>query len=143
MIACSLLTRISTTRESCRCFCKNGFDGKIYATEETVNLCKVMLLDSAHIQRFGSRVEKQEAKRSGMPPYEPMYTTQDAQCAVAKMLGCKYNEMKEVCENVSIRFNDMGHLLGSASIEIWITEGGVTENRLQRRCRQQEPPDFE
>ena len=107
--------------------CKNGFDGKIYATEETVNLCKVMLLDSAHIQEFEAEWRNRKAKRSGMPPYEPMYTTQDAQCAVSKMFGCKYNEMKEVCENVSVRFNDMGHLLGSASIEIWITEGDVTK----------------
>ena len=107
--------------------CKNGFDGKIYATEETVNLCKIMLLDSAHIQEFEAEWKNRKAKRSGMPPYEPMYTTQDAQDAVAKMYGSKYDEIKEVCENVSIRFNDMGHLLGSSSIEIWITEGGVTK----------------
>ena len=93
--------------------CKNGFDGKIYATEETVNLCKIMLLDSAHIQEFEAEWKNRKAKRSGMPPYEPMYTTQDAQDAVAKMYGSKYDEIKEVCENVSIRFNDMGHLLGS------------------------------
>ena len=107
--------------------CKNGFDGKIYATNETVNLCKVMLLDSAHIQEFEAEWRNRKAKRSGMPPYEPMYTTQDAQCAVAKMFGCRYDEIKEVCENVSIRFNDMGHLLGSSSIEIWITEGDITK----------------
>jgi len=107
--------------------CKNGFDGKIYATEETVNLCKIMLMDSAHIQEFEAEWRNRKAQRSGMPPYEPMYTTQDAQCAVSKMLGCRYGEMKEVCENVSIRFNDMGHLLGSASIEVWITEDGVTK----------------
>lgn len=107
--------------------CKNGFNGKIYATEATVNLCKVMLMDSAHIQEFEAEWRNRKAKRSGMPPYEPMYTTQDAQCAVSKMFGCDYNEIKEVCENVSIRFNDMGHLLGSASIEVWITEGDVTK----------------
>jgi len=107
--------------------CKNGFDGKIYATEETVNLCKIMLMDSAHIQEFEAEWRNRKAQRSGMPPYEPMYTTQDAQCAVSKMQGFKYGEMKEVCENVSIRFNDMGHLLGSASIEVWITEDGVTK----------------
>ena len=107
--------------------CKNGFSGKIYATEATVNLCKVMLMDSAHIQEFEAEWRNRKAKRSGLPPYEPMYTTEDAQCAVSKMFGCNYNEIKEVCENVSIRFNDMGHLLGSASIEVWITEGNVTK----------------
>ena len=107
--------------------CKNGFKGTIYATEETVNLCKIMLMDSAHIQEFEAEWRNRKAKRSGMPPYEPMYTTEDAQCAVTKMLGCGYGVMKEISENVTIRFNDMGHLLGSASIEVWITEDGVTK----------------
>lgn len=107
--------------------CKNGFDGKIYATEETVNLCKIMLMDSAHIQEFEAEWRNRKAQRSGMPPYEPLYTTEDAQCAVSKMFGFRYGEIKEVCENVSIRFNDMGHLLGSASIEVWITEDGITK----------------
>ena len=107
--------------------CKNGFNGTIYATEETVNLSKIMLMDSAHIQEFEAEWRNRKAQRSGMPPFEPMYTIEDAQCAVAKMFGCRYNEMKEVSENVSIRFNDMGHLLGSSSIEVWITEGDVTK----------------
>ena len=107
--------------------CKNGFNGTIYATEETVNLCKIMLLDSAHIQEFEAEWRNRKAQRSGLPPVEPMYTKQDASCAVSKMLGCAYGKMKQVCENISIRFNDMGHLLGSASIEVWITEDDVTK----------------
>lgn len=107
--------------------CKEGFQGKIYATEETVHLCEIMLLDAAHIQEFEAEWRNRKAKRSGMPPYEPMYTINDAQCAVKRMHKCKYNEMKQICENVSIRFNDIGHLLGSASIELWITEGTTTK----------------
>ena len=86
-----------------------------------------MLMDSAHIQEFEAEWRNRKAQRSGMPPYEPLYTTEDAQCAVSKMFGFRYGEIKEVCENVSIRFNDMGHLLGSASIEVWITEDGITK----------------
>lgn len=107
--------------------CKNGFQGKIYATEATVNLCKIMLMDSAHIQEFEAEWQNRKAKRSGKPVYEPLYTIDDAQCALSKMIGCSYGNMREVCENVSIRFNDMGHLLGSSSIEIWITEEGVSK----------------
>ncbi|PKM72450.1 MAG: MBL fold hydrolase [Firmicutes bacterium HGW-Firmicutes-16] len=107
--------------------CKNGFRGTIYATEETVNLSKIMLMDSAHIQEFEAEWRNRKALRSGMPPFEPMYTIEDARHTVEKMLGCRYDEMKAVGENVSIRFNDMGHLLGSSSIEVWITEGEVTK----------------
>ncbi|MEA4896064.1 MAG: MBL fold metallo-hydrolase [Oscillospiraceae bacterium] len=107
--------------------CKNGFKGTIYATEETVNLSKIMLMDSAHIQEFEAEWRNRKAQRSGVPPLEPIYTIRDAQCAVEKMLGCRYGEMKQVAENISIRFNDMGHLLGSSSIEVWITENGVTK----------------
>ena len=107
--------------------CKNGFNGKIYATEETVNLCKIMLLDSAHIQEFEAEWRNRKAKRSGMSAYEPIYTIADAQSAIKKFYGCKYDDLKQISENVSIRFNDIGHLLGSSSIEVWITEGDVTK----------------
>ncbi|MDR1131662.1 MAG: MBL fold metallo-hydrolase [Oscillospiraceae bacterium] len=106
---------------------RNGFKGKIYATEETVNLCRIMLLDSANIQEFEAEWRNRKAKRSGLPPYEPLYTAADAQAAVSGMLGSRYGELRQVSENVSIRFSDMGHLLGSAAIEVWITEDGVTK----------------
>ncbi len=104
--------------------CKNGFKGKVYATEGTANLCKIMLMDSAHIQEFEAEWRNRKAKRSGVTPYEPIYTTADAQCAISRLHPCKYGEVRQVLENVAIRFNDMGHLLGSSSIEIWITENG-------------------
>lgn len=107
--------------------CKNGFKGEIYATEGTANLCKIMLLDSAHIQEFEAEWKNRKAKRSGAPMYEPIYTTEDAMCAISRMNPCKYGETRQVLENVSIRFSDIGHLLGSACIEIWITEDGVTK----------------
>ena len=106
--------------------CKNGFKGKVYATEGTANLCKIMLMDSAHIQEFEAEWRNRKAKRAGVEPYEPVYTTADAQCAIEKLYPCKYGEERQVLENVSVRFNDMGHLLGSSSIKIWITENGET-----------------
>ena len=107
--------------------CKNGFKGRIYATEETAHLCEIMLLDSAHIQEFEAEWRNRKAKRSGGPVYEPIYTIADAQCAIAKLIGTKYGEEKQIAEGVTVRFNDIGHLLGSACIEIWITENGVTK----------------
>ena len=107
--------------------CKNGFKGEIYATEETVNLCKIMLMDSAHIQEFEAQWRNRKGKRSGLPPYEPMYTTADAAAALEDMHPVPYSETRQILENVSVRFIDAGHLLGSASIEIWITENDVTK----------------
>lgn len=107
--------------------CKNGFQGKIYATEETVNLCKIMLLDSAHIQEFEAEWRNRKAKRSGGELYEPLYTTEDAMEAVSLMHPCVYGETRQVLENVNIRFSDIGHLLGSSCIEVFITEDGVTK----------------
>ena len=107
--------------------CKNGFKGRIFATEETVHLCEIMLLDSAHIQEFEAEWRNRKAKRSGTPLYEPIYTTADAQCAVQKMQGVKYGREIQIAEGVTVRFNDIGHLLGSSCIEIWITEGNITK----------------
>lgn len=106
--------------------CKNGFQGKVYATDGTANLCKIMLMDSAHIQEFEAQWRNRKAKRAKAEPYEPVYTTADAQSAIEKLHPCRYGEKRQVLENVTVRFNDMGHLLGSSSIEIWISENGET-----------------
>lgn len=105
---------------------KNGFRGKIYSTEATYNLCQVMLVDSAHIQESEAKWQNRKAKRSGGEEYQPIYDINDANGALQKFFPCRYNKKINILENVEIRFNDMGHLLGSSSIEIWITEGTET-----------------
>ncbi len=107
--------------------CKQGYDGRTYATQETVNLCKIMLLDSAHIQESEAEWRNRKAKRSGDEVNEPLYTTQDALNAVSMMQPCNYGEIHQVLENVAVRFSDIGHLLGSACIEVFITEGNATK----------------
>ncbi|MEG1317206.1 MAG: MBL fold metallo-hydrolase, partial [Oscillospiraceae bacterium] len=87
----------------------------------------IMLMDSAHIQMFEAEWRNRKAARSGTPLYEPMYTTDDVTCAISAMYPSKYGETRQVLENVSIRFNDIGHLLGSSAIEVWITENGITK----------------
>lgn len=104
-----------------------GFQGEIHATEATCNLCSIMLRDSAHIQEFEAEWRNRKGKRSGRPQYEPLYTMKDAEGAISKFVPHKYNEEIELWEGVKIRFVDAGHLLGSASIEVWLTEGEVTK----------------
>lgn len=106
---------------------KNGFQGQIYATEATTDLCRIMLLDSAHIQEFEAQWRNRKNKRAGKAPFEPLYTTEDAMAVMEHFVPCDYLKEIEVCEGVKIRFTDVGHLLGSSSIEIWLTENGVSK----------------
>ena len=104
-----------------------GYQGPIYATEATCNLCDIMLRDSAHIQMFEAEWRNRKGKRAGQPEYEPVYVMQDALDAIELLVPCQYGERIRICEGVEIRFTDVGHLLGSASIEVWATEDGVTK----------------
>ena len=105
---------------------RNGFRGKIYATNPTVELCGIMLRDSAHIQEFEAEWKNRKAQRSGAEPVEPMYTVQDAEAAMKLFVGVDYEKRIELTPGIEVRFVDVGHLLGSASIELWITEGDTT-----------------
>ena len=105
---------------------RNGFRGRIYATNPTVELCGIMLRDSAHIQEFEAEWKNRKGKRSGAEPVEPMYTIQDAEAAIKLFRGVDYNTKLELAPGLVIEFVDVGHLLGSASIAIWVTENGTT-----------------
>jgi metallo-beta-lactamase family protein len=105
---------------------KNGFRGSIFATEATCSLCDIMLRDSAHIQMFEAEWRNRKSKRSGGEPYEPVYTMDDAEGTISKLRPCRYGEEIQVSDSVTVRFTDVGHLLGSACIEVWICEGDLT-----------------
>ena len=96
----------------------NGFRGRIYATIPTVELCGIMLRDSAHIQEFEAEWKNRKGKRSGAEPVEPMYTVQDAEAACRLFLGVEYGKRIQLAPGIEARFVDVGHLLGSASIEL-------------------------
>ena len=104
-----------------------GFKGSVYTTEATQQLCQIMLLDSAHIQEFEAEWKNRKGKRAGIPPIVPIYTTEDAVGILQYFVPCRYEEKIQVCDGIEIRFVDAGHLLGSASIEVWVTEQGVTK----------------
>lgn len=104
---------------------KNGFQGEIVTTFATADLCNIMLRDSAHIQEFEAEWRNRKGKRSGAPVYEPVYVMQDALDAIALFAPCAYGQKIQLCDGIEVRFTDVGHLLGSASIEVWITEGKI------------------
>ena len=105
-----------------------GFRGKIYSTDATAELCNIMLRDCAHIQMQEAEWRNRKAKRSkDINKMEPSYTMEDADKTIKCFVPCPYGKEIEVCEGVKIRFTDIGHLLGSASIEVWLTEKNVTK----------------
>ncbi len=105
---------------------KDGFRGSIYSTRETANLCNIMLRDSAHIQESEAQWRSRKAERAGGSPVEPVYTIKDAEGAIRQFRPVSYGEVLQVGEGVVVRFTDVGHLLGSACIELWLTEGEQT-----------------
>ncbi len=105
---------------------KNGFRGTVYATTSTCDLCEIMLRDSAHIQESEAEWRSRKAKRAGEAPYVPIYTLYDAEGALHQFRRCNYGEKVTIAEGVEVRFTDVGHLLGSSCIEIWMTEGDTT-----------------
>ena len=106
--------------------CKDGFHGSIYATDSTCDLCNIMLRDSAHIQESEAEWQNRKAQRAGEPLEEPIYNLEDAMKAISLFRRCSYREPIQAAEGIVIRFTDIGHLLGSACIEMWLTEDGQT-----------------
>ena len=105
---------------------KNGYRGRIYMTRASRDLCKIMLMDSAHIQEQEAEWRNKKAKRSsGNPPYTPLYDSADAENTLKLIRAEDYDVVFDVAEGVKARFIDAGHLLGSAYIELTLTENGV------------------
>lgn len=109
---------------------KAGYRGNIYATEATAELCRIMLLDSAHIQESEAEWRNRKSRRSGAEMYEPPYTTEDVYKTIPLFVKCRYGEEYNICDGIAARFIDAGHLLGSSSIELTVTEDGNAETIL-------------
>ncbi len=106
-----------------------GFRGNVIATPATCDLCNIMLKDSAHIQEMEAEWKNRKARRAGNPEVAPLYEMNDALGVLKQFVPCGYGETMVLNDSVTIRFTDIGHLLGSASIEIWLKEG-ETEKKI-------------
>ena len=102
-----------------------GFKGPIYATKATCDLCSIMLPDSGHIQEQENEWKNKKRQRKGLPTRPPLYTAEDATKCLEIFNPIKYDEIIEIDENIHVRFNDAGHMLGSAIIEVWVKEDMV------------------
>jgi metallo-beta-lactamase family protein len=102
---------------------QRGFGGPIYAQNATRDLCRVLLLDAASLSERDAVYESRRRKKKGQGPVEPLFTRGDAELALRQIQGLPYRQQREILPGVSIRFQDAGHILGSASVEVWVGEG--------------------
>ena len=108
-----------------------GFDKPIYCTRATHELLGIMLLDSAHIQEMEAQNELKKFKRRGLAnPPEPLYTEEDAQKADVLFAPVEYHTVLEPFPGLKATFYNAGHILGSASLRLEITEDGKTTSLI-------------
>ncbi len=105
---------------------KSGFSKRIFATKATVELCRIMLPDSGHIQEMEVEWRNRKRSRKGQSQLEPLYTSLDALNCLQHFQAVNYLEEFKPVPEITVRFLDAGHILGSAIIEIFITEDGST-----------------
>ncbi len=102
-----------------------GFRGQVISTRATMDLCSIMLRDAAHIQMQEAEEKTKRNQKNGSSEVAvPAYTIEDAANIMRLFVPYPYDTVCELCEGVKFRFTDIGHLLGSASIEIWLEEKG-------------------
>lgn len=112
---------------------KDGFKGSIYCTKATADIVKIILLDAAHLQEEDAAFKKkrhEKEKRKGPYPEIPLYTTEDAEASFSHFTGVNYREAVNLGEEVSATFHDAGHVLGSSTIKVTVTQDGETRSIL-------------
>jgi metallo-beta-lactamase family protein len=102
---------------------KEGFRGKIITTSAAADIVELILYDSAHIQESDAEWYNRKAHEEGRQTIEPLYTTKEVDMALALIERKNYDEMEKLCEGIRYRFVDAGHILGSATLELWCQEG--------------------
>jgi len=105
-------------------FVQQGFKGPIYCTPATKDLCEIMLTDSAHIQETDIRFLNKRRVKQGKEPLKPIYTAEDVEKALQLFVELPYNEAHDIDEDLQLMFTDAGHILGSAVVNLKITENG-------------------
>ena len=105
---------------------KEGFAGPIYATKSTCELCRIMLPDSAHIQTADAELQNRKGRRRGDTPITALYGIDDAMEALKHLVVVPYEKEFQLGDNIRVIYKDAGHILGSAFIELYVTENGKT-----------------
>jgi metallo-beta-lactamase family protein len=105
---------------------QRGFKGPIYAQSATTEFCRIMLEDSARLAEGDAETENRKRARKDLPPVPPLYTVGDVERTLRQFVPLPYGKKQEILPGVGIRFQDAGHILGSACIEVWLQAGAVS-----------------
>ena len=103
---------------------KEGFEGRIFCTPATKDLTEILLLDSAGIQEEDVRFVNKRRAAQGKPYLHPLYTTPEAETALGQFESVEYGIWFTVMDGVECMFTDVGHIIGSAAVNLRITENG-------------------
>jgi len=103
---------------------KHGFGGMITSTFATRDLAAIMLPDSAHIQKYDTQYLNKKREREGLEPIEPLYDAEDVTETLKHFMSIPYDRPFPLFPDVSVRFLEAGHILGSAQVELTISENG-------------------
>ena len=109
---------------------KDGYKNPIYATKATCDLCSIMLPDSGHIQETEIKWKNKKRIREGLEPLPPLYTAQDAIECMEIFKPVSYDQIIDISDDIKVRYNDAGHMLGSSIIEVWVTENGKLQKTV-------------
>jgi metallo-beta-lactamase family protein len=104
---------------------KNGFGGRVHGTPPTLDVAEILLEDSAHIQSSSIRWINKRRRRRGQPLIEPLYTKEHVDQIFQTFSPIRYEEPTEIAPGVSLRYLEAGHIIGSASAELTVEEGGA------------------
>lgn len=107
---------------------KEGFTGHIFCTDATQELSRLLLLDSAQIQESDAKYHNKGSKAQGKPLVEPLYTLEDAKACFGLFVSRPYHEWFAVTDGVEALFTDAGHIIGSACVQLRVTENGETRH---------------
>jgi metallo-beta-lactamase family protein len=103
---------------------RNGYTGPVYATKPTLDLATLILKDSLSIQKQDLKRENQKRARAKQPPIEPLFEEADVKKLKPLVSPVKYNQRFTVARGIEARLVDAGHVIGSASVELTVTENG-------------------
>ncbi|HEY4323235.1 MAG TPA: MBL fold metallo-hydrolase [Mucilaginibacter sp.] len=105
-----------------------GFNGPIFCTSPTMDLCRILLMDSARIQIQDTEYSNKHRIKRGLPLLDALYTEEEAMEALRLFKIVEYDEEYEITPAVKFHFTDAGHLIGSAAISLSINEDGKQTN---------------